>query len=225
VYTTEPPVTIAADFILCPKRVLPIRPNNHAICNNEFVVLYQVQMFQARLFPRNPHDVPFHIKLLCISAIDTLLVKIWAGPLEHDLVDVTPAPVFAGLEGLDNRVVGRVEMPGRMLVFRRVAAADVSTNEALAQMHPGVANFQTILAAVCAGGDISYLVKMSTRLCHLLLPSLSRDSSLIIKQAWLVQTCLIHAHVEAYFSMKTKTEQTGSPSRPVKREEKTEHLT
>ena len=98
-------------------------------------------------------------------------MKIWAGPLEHDLVDVTPAPVFTRLEGLDNRVVGRVEMLGRMLVFRRVAAADVSTNEALAQMYPGVASFQTILAAICTGRNLSYLIKMGTRLCHLFLPS------------------------------------------------------
>ena len=117
-----------------------------------------------------------------------------------------------------------MKMPGRMLVFRRVAAANVPTNEALAQMHPGVASFQAILATVCAGGDLSYLIKMNTCLCHLLPPSLSHDSSLIIKQACTDQACLLHAHVVAYFSMKTKTTQTESPSRPVKREEKTEHL-
>jgi hypothetical protein len=92
-------------------------------------------------------------------------------PLKHDLVDVAPAPVFAGLEGLNNWVVGRVEMLCRMLVFRRVAAADVPTNKALAQMYPGVASFQAVLAAVCAGCDLSYLIKMGALLCHLFLSS------------------------------------------------------
>ena len=45
--------------------------------------------------------------------------------LEHYLVDVTPTPVFIRLEGLDNRVVGRVEMLGGVLILRRIAAADM----------------------------------------------------------------------------------------------------
>src|SRR5712691_656828 len=47
--------------------------------------------------------------------------------LEHHLVDVTPAPVLPWLEGLDNRVSGRVEMLGGVLILRRVTAADMST--------------------------------------------------------------------------------------------------
>ena len=62
-----------------------------------------------------------------------------------------------------------MEMLCRMLVFRRVAAADVPTNKALAQMYPGVASFQAVLAAVCAGCDLSYLIKMGALLCHLFL--------------------------------------------------------
>ena len=37
--------------------------------------------------------------------------------LEHDLVDVAPAPILARLEGLDNRVIGRVEMFRSVFVF------------------------------------------------------------------------------------------------------------
>ena len=61
-----------------------------------------------------------------------LLMKYLSRRLEHDLVDVTPAPVFTGLEGLDDRVIGRVEMLCGVLVLRGVAAADVSTDQALA---------------------------------------------------------------------------------------------
>jgi hypothetical protein len=95
-----------------------------------------------------------------------LLVKKSSELLEHDLVDVAPAPIFARLEGLDNRVVGRVEMLCSVFVFRRIAAADVPADEALAQVHPGVANPQAILTAVCARRNISYLVKVCTLLCH-----------------------------------------------------------
>jgi hypothetical protein len=86
--------------------------------------------------------------------------------LEHDLVDVAPAPILARLEGLDNRVIGGVEMLCSMLVFRRIAAADMPTDKALAQVHPGVANLQTIFAAVRARRDVSYLVEVCTLLCH-----------------------------------------------------------
>src|SRR5207253_8983822 len=53
--------------------------------------------------------------------------------LKHHLVDVAPAPVFSRLEGLDNRVVGRVEMLRRVLVLRGVATSDMPANQALAQ--------------------------------------------------------------------------------------------
>src|SRR5215467_7287789 len=86
--------------------------------------------------------------------------------LEHDLVDVAPAPIFARLEGLDNRVIGGVEMLRSVFVFRRIAAADVPADEALAQVHPGVANPQAILTAVRARCDISYLVEVCTLHCH-----------------------------------------------------------
>src|SRR5215469_16103417 len=86
--------------------------------------------------------------------------------LEHDLVDVAPAPVFARLKGLDNRVVGGVEMLRSVLVFRRIAAAYVPADETLSQVHPCVANPQAILTAVRTGRNISYLVKVCTLHCH-----------------------------------------------------------
>ena len=86
--------------------------------------------------------------------------------LEHDLVDVAPAPILARLEGLDNRVIGRVKMLCSVFVFRRIAAADVPADKALAQVHPGVANLQAILTAVRARSDVSYLVEVCTLLCH-----------------------------------------------------------
>ncbi len=86
--------------------------------------------------------------------------------LEHDLVDVAPAPILARLEGLDNRVIGRVKMLCSVFIFRRIAAADVPADKALAQVHPCVANLQAILTAVRARRDVSYLVEVCTLLCH-----------------------------------------------------------
>jgi hypothetical protein len=86
--------------------------------------------------------------------------------LEHELIDITPAPVLTRLEGLDNRVVGRVEMPGGVLVLRIVTATDMSTGEAEAQVHPGITHFQAFLAPIGARRDVTYLVEVATLLCH-----------------------------------------------------------
>ena len=61
-----------------------------------------------------------------------LLVNSVVRRLEHDLIDVATAPVFAWLEGLDDRVIGRMEVFGRVLVLRGVAAANMPTDEAFA---------------------------------------------------------------------------------------------
>ena len=55
---------------------------------------------------------------------------------------------FAGLERPDDRVLGRVEVLGRVLVLRGVAAADVTALPALAQVHPRVAHLQALFAAL-----------------------------------------------------------------------------
>jgi hypothetical protein len=43
-------------------------------------------------------------------------------------------------------------------VLRGVAAADVAALGAHAEMHPGVAEFKTLLAAFAAGFDLLYVV-------------------------------------------------------------------
>jgi hypothetical protein len=44
---------------------------------------------------------------------------------EHDFVEVAPHPVFAGLDRLDNRVLGVVKVFGGVFIFGGVAAANV----------------------------------------------------------------------------------------------------
>src|SRR2546426_8454607 len=106
-----------------------------------------------------------------LKAVMAPSVKNRSSKLKHELVDVTPAPVLPWLERLDNRVVGRVEMLGGVLILRLVTATDMSTGETEAQMQPGVTRFQAILAPIGARRDLTYLVEMATALCHVLMLS------------------------------------------------------
>ena len=75
-------------------------------------------------------------------------------------------PVFPWLEGLHDRMIGRVEMPGGVLILRIVTAPDMSTGETEAQVHPGITDFQAVLAPIGARRDVTYLVEVATLLCH-----------------------------------------------------------
>jgi hypothetical protein len=70
--------------------------------------------------------------------------------IEEELVRVTPSPVLIGLEGLNDRVVGGVEMLGGMRILRVVAAADMPAFKTDSKVYPGVADFQAILAPIRA---------------------------------------------------------------------------
>lgn len=72
------------------------------------------------------------------------------GGFEKHLIDVTPTPVLTWLKGLDDRVLGGMEVLGRTPVLRAVAAADMAADQALTQVYPGVAHPQALLAAVSA---------------------------------------------------------------------------
>ena len=50
--------------------------------------------------------------------------------IKFDLVEITPSPVFARLEGPDDRMTGRLEMLRRMRVLGGVASTDVAAGQA-----------------------------------------------------------------------------------------------
>ena len=56
--------------------------------------------------------------------------------LEELLVDVTPAPVLAGLEADDDRMLRLMKVSGRVLADRVVAAADMATRHAQPEVDP-----------------------------------------------------------------------------------------
>jgi hypothetical protein len=66
--------------------------------------------------------------------------------IEHDLIDIAPAPARGRVVTFDNRVPRRVEVPRRVPVRRVVAAPDMAAGPAQAQMYPRRADLQALLA-------------------------------------------------------------------------------
>jgi len=99
---------------------------------------------------------PSHTMLLLEAGVNR--IKPRSSKFEHYLVDVTPTPVLPWLVRLDNRVVGRVVMPGGVLILGIVTAADMPAFETETQVYPCIPNSQTILTAIRAGCNLSYLV-------------------------------------------------------------------
>jgi hypothetical protein len=83
-----------------------------------------------------------------------------------EIVRVAVSPFFALFEGLDDRVLRRVVMFGRVFVRARIAAADVAADFAEAEMNPPVAGFETVLAAVGARRHLFDLREMLALLWH-----------------------------------------------------------
>jgi hypothetical protein len=75
--------------------------------------------------------------------------------IEHDLVDVAPAPAFRRVVALDDRMLGAVEMRRRVAMGRLIAAADMAAGSADPQVEPGGADPQAILAALGTWPDVS----------------------------------------------------------------------
>ena len=91
--------------------------------------------------------------------------------LEPELIDVAPAPVFAGLEAAHDGVLGLMEVLGCMRVGRIVAAADVAAFETEAQMHPFVSGRETFFAPLgCLRCYVVHVRKVLALLSHTAVP-------------------------------------------------------
>jgi hypothetical protein len=69
-------------------------------------------------------------------------------------VDVAPEPALVGLGGGDDGVAGALEVLGRVAIFGGVAAAYVAALEAGAEVDPGVAEGDALLADMDGGCDV-----------------------------------------------------------------------
>jgi hypothetical protein len=86
--------------------------------------------------------------------------------IEHHFIDVTPAPPFRRIIGLDDRVSGRVKMFCCVPVWRLIAATDMATSAADPQMQPGVTRFQAFLTPRRARNNVADSHDMFARYCH-----------------------------------------------------------
>lgn len=86
--------------------------------------------------------------------------------LDENLIHVAEPPVFAGLERLDDWVLGRLKVFGGVAVGARIATTDMPVGETLPQVDPGVAGFEALLAALGRGLHVAYLVEMAALLLH-----------------------------------------------------------
>jgi hypothetical protein len=68
--------------------------------------------------------------------------------IQLNLVDETPTPIFARLDGPHNRVLDRVKVLRGVLVLRGIAATNISADHAEPQMNPRVAHFYAFFAYV-----------------------------------------------------------------------------
>ncbi len=71
-------------------------------------------------------DLPVFLRLVSLlsnakelipTGRDVSEVKLWSSRLQHHRIKVTPDPIFSRLEGLNNRMVGCMEMLGRVLIL------------------------------------------------------------------------------------------------------------
>ena len=83
-----------------------------------------------------------------------------SGEVQLYFIDVTPPPLFTGLEGSHNGMFGLMEVLGCMLVFGRITATDVAANKAEAKMYPPVAHLQALFAALRVRLDILDLIEV-----------------------------------------------------------------
>jgi diketogulonate reductase-like aldo/keto reductase len=90
------------------------------------------------------------------------MVAIHKEKLDFDLVGVAPAPVFARLERLHDRMGSVLEVFGRVTIRGAVAASDMATRQAQTQMHPSGADLKAILASLGAGLYFVDLIQVST---------------------------------------------------------------
>lgn len=84
----------------------------------------------------------------------------------HHFVYITPTPIFPWLKRAYNGVLGRMIVPGGMLVFRGVATADMPTDETFTQVYPTISHSQAFFTALRTRRHLSNLIKVRTLLRH-----------------------------------------------------------
>jgi hypothetical protein len=123
--------------------------------------------------------------------MSTLFVVGWMPPsqvpsatpmcLQIHLIDKTPNPILARLEGSDDRMTSIVEVLRGVLVLGIVTTTDMSAGQAKAQVNPGVAGLQALFTTGCVARDRLDLVPV--RACFLLC-SIEITHALFLLSEW-----------------------------------------
>ena len=99
------------------------------------------------------------------------------GEVEHDLVDVTPAPAFGWIIAFDDRVARAMEVLRGVAVRRVVATADMAAGPAETQMDLWRTDFQAFLAAERARCHVANVVGVDAFVGHQCLPGLAGSAA------------------------------------------------
>src|SRR5256885_15139720 len=84
-------------------------------------------------------------------------------PLEPQLVDIAPRPFLAGLDRARDGMVGGAKVRDRMLVGRRVAAADIAALHAHSELRPAAAHLHAVVATQSARLDLADAIDVRAR--------------------------------------------------------------
>src|SRR5881396_943265 len=80
--------------------------------------------------------------------------------IQFEFIDVTPAPIFSGLDRSHDGMRGRMEVFRGVFIFGRIATTDVPAAQAQAKVHPPIPHFQTLFTTSGARFDILDLIEM-----------------------------------------------------------------
>ena len=90
------------------------------------------------------------------------LVLKFSAFFKHQFIHVTPKPILTWLNRFYDRMLAGMEMLGRMLVLRRIAAAYMSALKTQTKVNPCVPDLYALFTNVFVGGLEFNLIQMST---------------------------------------------------------------
>ena len=84
------------------------------------------------------------------------------GEIQFEFIDVTPAPIFSGLDRSHDGMCGRMEVFRGVFIFGRIATTDMPAAQAQAKVHPPIPHFQTLFTTSGARFHILDLIEVDT---------------------------------------------------------------
>src|SRR5579864_3918602 len=107
-----------------------------------------------RQLNKRSEDLRIVLAYLAKNAVEHASRSRGSGKIDLHLVHETPAPGLARLQRLHHRVTGSGGMLARVLVARRIAAADMPADHADPQMEPAVPGFHAFFASSGVGLNV-----------------------------------------------------------------------